>query len=235
VTIAIASSLALAVAAACAWQLAHPSKWGIARAAMAVFALGAYSLWLGAEDPLSTWGFGFYPASFPDYYRGWIQLELATRNASKGTRIAYAGTDLPYYLMGVGLHNDVRYENVNDHPGWLLHHYHRAAVRRGQPNWPTPRPGWDRERPSYEAWLANLRTEQIQLLVVCRANVAEGAHNIADAQGFPIERQWAESHPHDFVPLYGVAEADPEFRIYRLAGDFRKNPKNSTDRTTSPH
>ena len=49
-----------------------------------------------------------------------------------------------------------------------------------------------------------------------RCNPIEGRHNLADAEGFPIERRWAESHPEVFEPLYGVAEADPEMRIYRM-------------------
>jgi hypothetical protein len=155
----------------------------------------------------------FYPP-FRDYYVGWLQLEA--RSGPAGARIAYAGTNIPYYLLGAGLRNEVRYVNVDTHRGWLLHDYHRDARLRGSPTWPNPRPGWDRLHPDYDAWLANLRAERIQMLVVARANPAEGHHNVADSLQFPIERQWAESHPETFEPLYGVFENDPEFRIYRL-------------------
>jgi hypothetical protein len=155
----------------------------------------------------------FYPP-FPDFYMGWMNLE--NRSGSAGTRVAYAGTNIPYYLQGAGLRNDVRYINVDAHRDWLLHDYHRAAVNRGEPTWPNSRPGWDRARPDFQAWLSNLQAEQIQLLVVTRVNPAEGPHNVADADRFPIERGWAESHPELFEPLYGVSERDPFFRLYRL-------------------
>jgi len=155
----------------------------------------------------------FYPP-FRDYYIGWLDLEL--RAGTAGTRIAYAGTDLPYYLLGVGLRNEVRYVNVDAHRDWLLHDYHRDALARGEGTWPNSRPGWDRIHPDYNAWLANLRDERIRLLFVARANPAEGIHNIADADGFPIERVWADSHPETFEPVYGLTEHDPRLRIYRV-------------------
>ena len=153
-------------------------------------------------------------ADFPEFYKGWRQLEQ--RSGRDGSRIAYAGTNLPFYLLGTHLRNDVRYVNVDAHRGWLLHDYHRAARARGQGNWSYPRPGWDREHPDYDAWLANLRAEGIQMLVVTRADPNEGPHNIADADWFPIERQWAESHPETFEPLYGQFEGDHWIRLYRL-------------------
>jgi hypothetical protein len=159
----------------------------------------------------------FFPP-FPDYERGWLQLD--SRAGPKGARIAYAGTNLPYYLMGRGLRNEVRYVNVDAHRGWMLHDYHREAVRRGHPHWPDPRPGWDRALPVFDAWLANLRAEGIQMLVVARANTNEGPRNVADAEGFPVERQWAEAHPEAFTPLYGEAQGDPAFRLYGV----RRNP-----------
>lgn len=156
---------------------------------------------------------GFYPG-FADYLAGWLDLEL--RYGPSGSRIAYAGTNIPYYLLGVGLRNEVRYVNVDARRDWLLHDYHREAQAHGQPTWPHPRPGWDRIHPDYGAWLENLRAERIRILVVARANPDEGPHNLADPQGFPVERQWAERHPETFEPLYGAAENDPNLRVYRL-------------------
>ena len=155
----------------------------------------------------------FYP-NFRDYVAGWIQLEL--RAGPAGSRVAYAGTNLPYYLMGMGLRNDVGYVNVDAHRRWLLHDYHRAAGAEGGATWPHPRPGWDRLHPDYDSWLANLREEKVRILVVARANPAEGPHNIIDSSWFPIERAWAEMYPDAFEPIYGVAENDPLFRLYRV-------------------
>ena len=156
---------------------------------------------------------------FPEYIAGWMELDA--RSGPDGTRIAYAGTNMPYFLMGAGLRNEVRYVNVDEHRDWLLHDYRRAAVERGEPGtWPTPRPGWDRLQPDYDAWLANLRSEGIRILVVAKSNPIEGWHNVSDPLGFPIERGWAESHPESFEPLYGVSPPDPEMRIYRVRRSF---------------
>ena len=164
----------------------------------------------------------FYPASFPDYFRGWMRLDALAGKA--GARIAYAGTDLPYYLMGTRLRNEVRYININKHNNWMMHDYHREATVRGEPEWPDTRPGWDRvpSEADYAAWLANLRGEAIDFLVVTRSDPTEGRFNVSDTDGFPIERGWADEHPDSFEPVYGIAERDRLFRIYRV----RKYNKN---------
>lgn len=157
----------------------------------------------------------FYPP-FRDYYQGWMALDRASGTA--GTRVAYAGTNIPYYLMGAGLRNDVRYINVTAERDWLIHDYHLQALATGTgpATWPHTRPGWDRRRPDYPSWLANLRAEGVRLLVVTRADPDNGPHNVADRLGFPIERQWADGHPDVFEPIYGPVEADPLLRLYRV-------------------
>ena len=66
--------------------------------------------------------------SYPpfDFYLGWQQLEAAS--GPRGSRVAYAGTNIPYYLFGKDLRNEVRYVNVDRHRDWLLHDYHRQAI-----------------------------------------------------------------------------------------------------------
>ncbi len=157
----------------------------------------------------------FYPP-FPMFYNGWLDLE--GRSGPSGARLAYAGTNIPYYLFGSGLRNEVRYVNVDAHPDWLMHDYHRAVLDRKEPTWPNSRPGWDRAHPSFQAWLSNLKAQHIQLLVVTHADSREGPHNVADSEGFPIERIWADAHPEVFEPLHGAEQEDPFFRLYRLRG-----------------
>lgn len=155
-----------------------------------------------------------YPG-FRDYYRAWLDLDQRTRNAS--FRIAYAGTNLPYYLMGKDFRHHVEYVNVDGHRDWILHDYHRDAIARGdRPTWDHPRPGWDRIHPDYDGWLANLRARGIQLLVVAAANPDEGPFNLADPERFTIERVWADAHPDVFEPLYGQNPPDPLMKIYRV-------------------
>jgi Dolichyl-phosphate-mannose-protein mannosyltransferase len=171
--------------------------------------LGYLDVWRDLADPRLR----FYPA-FPDFFAGWLELE--SRSGTSGTRVAYAGTNIPYYLFASGLRNQVRYVNINRHRDWLMHDYHGLATKRGQGNWPNSRPGWDRLEPDFQAWLDNLESEETQLLVVTRVNPQEGSHNVADSDNFPIERRWADSHPEWFEPLYGQRENDRWFRLYRL-------------------
>ena len=98
----------------------------------------------------------FYPP-FRMFYLGWLDLE--GRSGPSGARLAYAGTNIPYYLFGTGLRNEVRYVNVDAHPDWLMHDYHRAALteksrpgpirdRAGTGLTRTSRPGYPTSRPS---------------------------------------------------------------------------------------
>jgi hypothetical protein len=184
-----------------------------------LLALGYVDVWpMGLDSRLT-----FYPV-FPDFLRGWLALE--SRSGSAGSRVAYTGTNIPYYLLGQSLRNQVRYINIDRHRDWLLHDYHRGALAQGQGTWPNSRPGWDRIHPDYQAWLENLDAEGIQLVVVTRVNPQEGAHNAADSENFPIERHWADAHPERFEPLYGERENDPWFRLYRLR---RRTPQPSVD------
>ncbi|MDG3005741.1 glycosyltransferase family 39 protein [Paludisphaera mucosa] len=209
--------LAALVAGLAVWAWARWSRgsrggatWAIGLVALGlVTGLGVLQNAPFAGDPRLL----FFPP-FRDFYRGWMELD--GRSGPSGSRVAYAGTNIPYYLMGVGLRNDVRYVNVEGPRDGLMHDFHRRARAEGRGAWPNARPGWDRERPDYDAWLANMAAEGIQLLVVTRVNPGEGAHNVADADGFPVERGWADAHPETFEPLYGVREGDPWFRLYRV-------------------
>ena len=171
-------------------------------------ALIAASVWTGA-------GQGIAFPYFPEYMVGWAELEA--RTSRQGARIAYAGHKIPYYLMGSKLQNDVQYVNIDAHRDWLPHDYHRNAPNVGEPiTWPNPFPAWGRLQPDYDAWLANLRAERIDLLIVTRVNIEEGVENVADADRFSIERVWAEAHPESFRPIYGVAQNDLQFRIFQV-------------------
>jgi hypothetical protein len=186
------------------------------RCAVVAIVISAAFVWIGDRDLWSdaqNARIEVYPP-FPNFYAGWQHLE---RDAGPdGARVAYAGTNIPYYLLGKRLRNEVRYINIDRHRNWLLHDYHHNAHMRGEGTWPNPRPGWDRAEPDYEAWVENLEAEGIQFLVVTRVNPAEGAHNVADSSGFPIERVWADLHPDRFEPLYGRSQNDPWIRLYRF-------------------
>ncbi|HEV3167794.1 MAG TPA: glycosyltransferase family 39 protein, partial [Isosphaeraceae bacterium] len=99
---ALSLGLALgSLAAAWAWRrMAERPSWGRATAAMMVTA----SVGVAAGAVIYPWDVSprwlFYP-SFPEYNRGWAELELLS--GPEGARVAYAGTNLPYYLMAYGL------------------------------------------------------------------------------------------------------------------------------------
>lgn len=218
-----------AVASAWLWgRKSAGSKPVLGAAPSAIFLvlafLGGEIVWashskIGANDRV-------FPR-FSAYRAAWDFLDQAT--VDRPARIAYSGTNLPYYLMGSRFQNDVLYVNVDEHSDWLLHDYHRLARDRGAANWPDPRPGWDRLRPNFDAWLNNLRRENVGFLVVAKVNPNEGPHyrNPNDPLGFPIERAWAESRPDLFEPIRGPSENDPQIRIFRL--------RSRTDRGSKRH
>ena len=173
-----------------------------------IAAVGSLAALLGVGGLVAfPWGvpgpLRFYPTF--DYYRGWLALDRYA--GADGARIAYAGTNLPYFLLGPGLKNTVRYVNINGHPDWLMHDYHRVAVAEGRPNWPDYQPDWDRLEADPDAWLSNLQADRIELLVVARPN--------RDTP-WPIERRWADALPGRFRPLYDAEGGDPLFSIYRI-------------------
>ena len=184
-------------------------------ATMAAIFIGlAFFMIVAAElPPIAKTARGIKYPVFPDYERAWAAFDTVT--TAQPRRVAYTGTNLAIYLMGPAFHNSVEYVNVDQHADWLPHDYHLAqppALRR----WPDPRPTWERLSPDYNAWLANLRSKKIDLVVVARANPNEGRANPYDSIGFPIERSWMANHPEHFTPVYGVRENDPEMRIYEL-------------------
>lgn len=205
-----------------------PRLWAMAAGSSAALTIG----YAGLVDAIGGGASGRVFPTFPDYQDAWIALEGIS--PKRGTNVAYAGTNLPYFLMAGGLRNDVSYVNVDGHPGWQMHDYHLSAADRGDPAvWGGPRPGWDRVHPDYAAWLRNLRSARIGLLVVARANPVDGPFNLADEERFPIERVWADAHPEAFARVYPRDRPDPQMRIYRVLPP--KSRENPTDRAGGRH
>ena len=168
-----------------------------------LLALGSYGSSLPARAVLASEPLArFYPFSkfgskmFPT----WQALDFAS--GESGTRVAYAGTNLPYYLFGQGLRNQVFYINVAGQPGWLAHDFHLARLRAGHRDLATtPWPPWYRQPASFSTWLANLRAADIRLLFIARENLHGRAELVTGLPPFPIEMQWACEHPEYFEPI----------------------------------
>ena len=146
-------------------------------------------------------------SAIPRLLRRLAGVRRALRAA--GGRVAYAGTNIPYYFLGQGLRNEVRYVNVDGHRDWLLHDYHREALARGQGHWPNSRPGWDRIRPDYRAWLDNLDAEGIQLLVVTAGQPGGRAAQRGRRRGLPDRAPVGRRPPRAFVRSTARTSATP--------------------------
>jgi hypothetical protein len=170
-----------------------------------------------ADHPIAR----FYPhADFgARLFPGWEILERAARPT--GSTVAYAGTNLPYYLLGVGLRNQVHYININGDPDWLPHDYHHQRLGAGTFRLADdPFPQWHRAQPDFNAWVANLRSRRIEFLFVARENRHGRLERFPGVlPPFPIEREWADAHPALFVdlgPFQYPPDTIPWVRVYRF-------------------
>jgi hypothetical protein len=123
-----------------------------------------------------------------------------------GAHFAYAGVNLPFPLSGRDLQNQVSYANVNLGPKARVHDFGYTE------NTSTAEPGIYRREASYSVWLQNLRELQIDRLFVSSLFPIVAKNIEADAEGFPIERAWADAHPGVFRPIY----ENESVRIYSV-------------------
>jgi hypothetical protein len=126
-----------------------------------------------------------------------------------GARVAYTGTNLAFPLHGRGLSNRVGYVNVAGAPGDRLHDFGRGTGARAT----TPEPAPYRDGADFERWLRNLRAAGADVLFVAALDEIVARNVAADADGFPIERAWADAHP----ALFHLRYAAPEARVYGIA------------------
>jgi len=148
------------------------------------------------------------PPGAPAYALGdeldeaWAWLRANVRDA----RVAYTGNNLAFPLTGDGASNDVRYVNVAGAPDDLFHDFARRAPEACG----GPEPAPYRAGARYETWLANLRAARREVVFVAALDPAVRATIAADADGFPVERAWADAHPGVFTLRF----ASPAARVY---------------------
>jgi len=131
------------------------------------------------------------------------------RASVDGARVAYTGTNLAFPLHGRRLSNRVSYVNVAGAPGARLHDFDRRSGARAA----TPEPAPYRDDARFEVWLRNLRAARADVLFVAALDEVVARNVAADADGFPIERAWADAHP----ALFHLRYASPEARVYGIA------------------
>lgn len=188
-------------------------------AGLMIVAGGAVSTWplirilrqqpILAHYPASDFGKRLFPA--------WQLLEEAS--TSDGQTVAYAGTNLPYYLLGSHLRHRVQYVNVAGEGEWLPHDFAFEREEQGLSSQAAiPWPGWPRATPDYDAWVRNLREQQVEFLFVAREN-QHARPDAAFVPPFPIEHYWAESHPETFQRIGPAASPNgtqPWAIVYRV-------------------
>jgi hypothetical protein len=132
------------------------------------------------------------------------------RQNVQGARVAYTGTNLAFPLAGRDLANRVSYVNVAGAPGDRLHDFGRR-IPAGRAETPEPAPYRDGAR--FEIWRRNLRAAGAEVLFVAALDEIVARNVAADADGFPVERAWADAHP----TLFHLRYASPDARVYGIA------------------
>lgn len=211
--------LGVALALACLWRPTRLRVWAAAVTIGAGIGISAWSMHQAlAATPFTS----FYPFATDFGRRLLPSLEILERAAPPGARVAYAGTNLPYYLFGPRLDRAVHYIDVHGDPNWRPHCDHRQRLQAGVFSLSAdPWPEWHRENPDYDRWLAALRGKRIDLLFVAREN-RHGRGGQPALAPFPIENQWASQHP-DIFELLGpqdrLGAAPPWAYVYRVHRD----------------
>lgn len=143
---------------------------------------------------------------FPQEEReAWFWLSQNT----DGSKIAYAGRPDVLPLYGSNFKNDVLYVSVNKVHPVKLHDFLGAkyvytkdylALHKN-----LEKDGHYREKPDYHAWLKNMRSEDVDLLLIYSLNRVEG-------DVFPIEEEWARNNPQVFSLVF----SNNSVRIYKV-------------------
>ena len=119
--------------------------------------------------------------------------------------VAYTGNNLAFPLAGQHLANRVAYVNVAGAPADRLHDF-------GPPGDGTAEPAPYRRGANAATWLANLRATDTHVLFVAALDPIVRRTIAADADGFPVERAWADARPDVFRLRYASGAA----RVYAV-------------------
>jgi len=145
--------------------------------------------------------------------------------------VAYTGNNLPYPLAGDDLSNLVVYINIDRHVDWQFHDYARVRRHQGAAAATTlarasgqlappadgeggaSRPRFERTEGNRDAWVQNLKAGGARHLFVSALTPYEIDYVWHNADGFPIEDEWARADPASFALLY----ENYQVRVYGLS------------------
>jgi len=154
---------------------------------LAISVLAAISL-THLNEKYNKEEFKRYPLTFSkkeawqiDIAKGWQKLNEITGN---GSRVAYTGRQEFYPLFGTRLKNDVKYISINE----------KEVSLYDKPD------GLCRKIKDFAAWRKNLKKENIGYLFIALPFFDN--RESEDPTKFPIEDEWASSHPEDFQLLF---------------------------------
>lgn len=138
-------------------------------------------------------------------YALWRDGYLSFNHPEMGARrIAYSGSNVPYTLVGPGLRNRVVYCNVQGERGdGLYEFWRRDPVRHS-----TYRPELYRGKEDVETWLACLKDERIDTVVLFWVIPVEVPESLRVEDGFPVERRWMRERPERFRRVLGTERAE---------------------------
>jgi len=110
-----------------------------------------------------------------------------------GHTLAYAGHNIPYFLLGPKLRNRVMYVQASGEPAWGYHNFARQPAARslGRPN--VTDFAANRLTMDGQLWLRRLAAEQVDYVVVSRLFRGPSVSHRHDRDAFPIERQWLDA------------------------------------------
>ncbi len=147
-----------------------------------------------------------YSGFWPEAAVAWEWLNSHTT----GNNIAYIGRPVPFPLYGSNFKNNVYYVSVNKIEPARLHNFAHSKYNWGKDFSGQHRnyeqEGNYRSQANYADWLVNLNKRRTEYLFVYSLHQTEKI-------GFPIEDNWAKTHPGYFLPVF----ANETIHIYKIA------------------
>ncbi|MFH1442352.1 MAG: hypothetical protein ABIH18_09990 [Candidatus Omnitrophota bacterium] len=137
-----------------------------------------------------------YSGFWPEAAKAWDWLNINTTE----NNIAYIGRPVPFPLYGTNFKNNVYYVSVNKTEPAMLHYFPDSKYICGYEGNLAYRNFEDknnyRGNADFSVWLENLRRKNTDYLFVY------SEINTKTQEPFPIENQWAASHPEIFELVF---------------------------------